>query len=560
MPKSLMQQSPISFGRISIYIITLLMGGCGIAYEYTFSKIASDLLGNSVQQWAIIIGLMMFCMGVGSDIQKYIKDQNLFDRFILFEVVLGIIGGFGPLFLIYIFGMSRDHFALVHYSLSIVIGLFIGLEIPILARINERFTPQLKLNLAGILRMDYIGAFIGACVWIFVLLRFFTITQVSLVLGIVNNTVAGIALIYFSQYASRKILLSSLVVSSITALGIGIIMAPTWTAYAEQKLFMHPIIFSKTTPYQHIVLTRNRSDIISCYINGHLQFSSSDEFIYHEFLVHPVMQIAEKKRRILILGGGDGLALREVLKYDQVEQVMLIDIDPQMTELARMNPYLKSLNEGSLDNAKVTVLKNKEFQPGSRKQVFIKNRARPLVNEFKPVAEVTVINMDADKFVEQATGTFDVVILDFPDPNSLELAKLYSQQFYRKVMEKMTRTGVMVQQSSSPFFTRKAFWCVGKTMKESGLSAIPFHENVPSFGEWGWWLACKQDYLPDKILKKRSMDLDSITVSTRYLIPPLLHASFYFGKNINEYQDCEPNTIFNNIIYNYYIEELHQYF
>lgn len=546
----------ITQSRWAIYGITFLMGGCGIAYEYTFSKIASDLLGNSVRQWAIIIGIMMFCMGVGSDIQKHIHDKKLFDRFIQFEVLLGILGGFGPIFLIITFGTSRDHFALIQYALTIGVGILIGLEIPVLARINERFTPQLRLNIGGILRMDYIGAFVGALAWVFILPRFFTIIQTGFILGLINNVIAGIALLYFVKLAKRKILLSVFVLISISALTIGVIKAPAWTAVAEQKLFMNPIVYSNSTPYQHIVITQHPSGDIRCYINGHLQFSSNDEYIYHELLVHPAMHISDIKKRVLILGGGDGLAVREVLKYSDVESITLVDIDPEMISIAMENPYIASLNRGSLKNAKIKIISNKEITPGGKEKLFYRNRARPLRRDFEPAKEVTVYTLDAAKFVAQAPGLYDVIIMDFPDPNSLELSKLYSKSFYHNVFRKLTRTGIIVQQSSSPYFTQKAFQCIGKTMKSAGFSALPFHENVPSFGEWGWWIGCKNEFMSEEQLKEKIMATDSLISETDYLTVPLLKASFNFGKNIKDYKEIKINSITNNVIFTYYIKEI----
>ena len=140
--------------RFLIYFLTFVMGACGIAYEYTLSKISSDLLGNSVQQWAVIIGLMMFFMGIGSDVQKYIRDRYVLDRFIVVELIQGLIGGFGPIALFYIFGANRDYFKVLQYLFIISIGLIIGLEIPLLMRVNERYTRELRINIGGILRSD----------------------------------------------------------------------------------------------------------------------------------------------------------------------------------------------------------------------------------------------------------------------------------------------------------------------------------------------------------------------------------------------------------------------
>ena len=543
-------------GKVVLYFVTFLMGGCGIAYEYTFSKVASDFLGNSVQQWAIIIGIMMFFMGVGADIQKYIKDRDIFDRFILFELLLGLVGGFGPLLLLYVFGHNRDYFALVQYSLTIITGLFIGLEIPILSRINERFSPELKLNIGGIIKMDYIGAFVGALVWVFLLPKLFSLIQTAIVLGLINNGVSLIALLYFRDLTKKRAVLTTLLSLSLILLSIGYIKAPQWTHYTEQWLFLDPIIASKTTPYQHIVVTRHRSGEFSCYINGHLQFYSGDEAIYHEFLVHPAMSIAPIKKKVLVLGGGDGLAVREILKYSDVDSVTLVDLDPEMTNFAKNNEYFTMLNRGSLTNGKVLTIKNGAISAGKEEELDYFNRTKGLTPEYDSSGVVSVINLDAARFLDQIKGLYDVIIIDFPDPNSLELSKLYSRGFYERVYKKLSRDGVMIQQSSSPVYTERAFSIIGKTMESAGFTAVPYHENVPSFGEWGWWIAKKNDRNSRESLAKELKSIDSLQVNVSYITPELIRGSLNFGKNILKFRDDSVNTIVNNVVFRYYISEL----
>jgi len=541
-------------GEISIiYLMTFIMGGCGIAYEYTFSKISSDLLGNSVHQWAITIGLMMFFMGIGSDLQKHISDKNLFDKFITFEILLGLIGGFGGMALLFTFGAFRDHYILLQYFLTISVGFLIGLEIPILTRINEQFAPDLKVNLGGVLRMDYIGAFAGALAWVFVLPKFFTLTQMGFVLGLFNLVTALLALIRFRAMASRQWLAFLCTGLSIAALAFGLVRAPTWTIDAEQELYYDPIIYSATTRYQHIVMTRSPNGQLYCYINGNTQFSSYDEHIYHEMLVHPAMLTARERARVLILGGGDGLALREILKYPDVEEVTLVDLDPGMTELARTQEDLVALNRGSLDSARVKILDNGALvdDPEASVTVFTPDQTKLFNDQFEAVAEVNLVNLDAARFVDQIDGLYDVIVIDFPDPNNLELAKLYSRFFYQRVTRLLSRGGVLVQQSTSPVYTREAFLCIGRTMAASGLDAAPYHENVPTFGEWGWWIARRADS-GERPIEEDLEEITAMPVPVRYVTPEIIRASLVFGLTELDTGQTEINTILNNIVFRYY--------
>ena len=541
--------------RAALYIMTFIMGGCGLAYEYTFSKLSSDLLGNSVYQWAITIGLMMFFMGIGSDLQKHLKDERLFDKFIIFEVMLGVVGGFGPIILLWIFGISRDHYVLIQYSLIISTGFLIGMEIPILARINEKFTSELKVNIGGILRMDYIGAFAGAVLWAMVFIPFFELTRIGFVLGTFNLIIAGLSILYFRDLAYRGRFLSWLVIICASALFCGWFMAPKWTAYAEQRLYMDKVVYSESSRYQHIVMTMGPTGELLCFINGNTQFSSFDEHIYHEFLVHPALAVAPSRKNVLVLGGGDGLAVREILKYDDVAHITLVDLDPEMTRLAAENPYLSKLNQGSLQSARLTILENNALIDAGPLVVTAGNQ-NAYGSEREPTATVQVLNLDASLFVDQIQGYYDVIIIDFPDPNNLELAKLYSKNFYRHVRSRLTPGGIMVQQATSPVFTREAFLCIGRTINASGLNALPFHENVPSFGEWGWWIATRDDGMPPHELKHRLQSVQSIDVPVRYITPELIRASLVFGKNSLKTKQNRINTITNNVIHIYYADNL----
>lgn len=530
-----------------------LMGGIGLAYEYTFSKLSSDLLGNSARQWAIIIAVMMLFMGIGADVQKYFQKQNLVDKLIASEVILGCLGGFGPLVLLYVFGVAPAFFTLWQYFFICSVGLLIGIEIPLVTRINEGYAKDLRYNLAKILKMDYIGSLFGALVWIFVLPRFVTLIEGAVVLGIASIVVAGITLVCFRrEVAHPRPLLGTIVVCSV-ALGLSLAKAQGWTLHAEQHIYRDRVVFTDTSPYQHMVLTQSRAGVITCYLNGHIQFKSEDEHIYHENLVHPAMSIAPRRDHVLVLGGGDGMAVREILRYPDVNAVTLVDIDPMMTDLAQNHPIFRTLNESSLANARTTVFETRAVSPAGPLEVYAPfQRAGRLQDETK-VADVQIMNLDAVRFIEEVPGTFDVIILDFPDPNSVELAALYSQQFFRSVANKLSADGILALQATSPYHAKEAFLCIGRTLGASGLGMVPYHDNVPSFGEWGWWIGGHDGVYGEQRLRRLLTDLPPLTVETQYLRSELVDASLVFGRGQLSTEYDEISTLSSPSIHKFYL-------
>lgn len=541
-------------GSLVLCLAMFIMGGCGLAYEYTFSRVASDLLGNSTRQWAIIIGVMLFFMGVGADLQKYLKDRRLLDKLILFEILLGLFGGFGPLSMLWAYGQWSHYYVPIQYCFISSVGLFIGLEIPLITRVNEAYSKDLRFNLASILKMDYIGSLCGALFWVFILPRFFTMVEMAFVLAFFTIMAAWVTLFYFRALVHYKTGLLALLLISTGVLAYSFANTREWTQYAEQYLFRDRIVFSKTTRYQHIVITQSRAGETSCYINGHLQFNSEDEYIYHENLVHPAMLTAQRRNRVLILGGGDGLALREVLKYPDVKEVTLVDLDPVMTDLAATNPYFVKMNQGSLASGRVHLIQNHALMESGTQKLMLLNQKSGFKRTGGDVAEIKILNIDAAKFVEQAAGRYDVIILDFPDPNTLELAKLYSRNFYEHVKKRLAVSGVLVQQSTSPIHAKEAFLCIGRTLAASGFSVVPYHDNVPSFGEWGFWMGGHASTRSPEKIRKELTEIASIPVTTRYLVPELIHASLVFGKDQLLSRNTDITTLTTSPVYHYYLQ------
>ncbi len=536
-----------------LYFSMFVMGGCGLAYEYTLSKMASDLLGNSTRQWAVIIGVMMFFMGVGADLQKYFSSHRLIEKLLLAQLLVGLAGGFGPIALLYVYGQWPEGYLLLQYALISGIGLLIGFEIPLLTRINQHSKQELGANLGGILKMDYVGALCGALGWVFILPLFFSIIETAFVLGLLTLSAALIALLYFRRLVSARWWFGGTLVAGLLSLGVGLVAADDWTSFSEQKLYRDRILVSKTTPFQHIVLTRSPSGDTALYINGHLQFHSFDEHIYHEHLVHPALSIAPRRRNVLILGGGDGLALREVLRYPDVETVTLVDIDPAMTELAAQHPALRAMNANSLASERVRIIPTAAVVAGEPISLQLPNH-RTRRASAEPGPTIRVMNIDAVRFLEQVPGLFDVILIDFPDPNAPELSKLYSLQFYELLRAKLATDGVFAQQSTSPVHASEAFLCIGRTLRAAGLTAVPYHDSIPSFGEWGWWIGSRDDRRSEAQLRQNMQDLEPFSVPTRYLTPELVGASLIFGRGQLETVETSINTVTRDAVYRYYLE------
>ena len=537
-----------------LHLNMFILGGNCLAFEYTLSKVSSDLLGDSVEQWSLTIAVMMFFMGIGSDYQKKITNKFLIDSFIFIESSICVIGALSPFIMLFGFAYTNQAFPLIHYTVIGVLGFLIGMEIPIILRMNEKNSESLKNNLSSLLKADYIGALFGAVVWTLVLRKFFTITEISMILSVSCFSIA--LLTYFIMkknlfYPKWQKLAFAMALMILTVLGINY---KNWVIYAEQRFFKDRIVFKETSPYQHLVLTESRNREISLYINGHLQFNSFDEHIYHENLVHPAMLVGKPMTRVLILGGGDGLALREVRKYQDVEEIVLCDLDPVMTKLASSNPLMRALNEDSFSDARLTNASN--FYKSDEQEVIITAKNELDTGSKGQTFKLKLVNMDARKFLEKAKGKFNKIIIDFPDPVSPNLASLYSKEFYRLLLTRLATDGVIVQQSTSVHHAKEAFLSIGRTMEHVGLNVLPFHAYVPSLGDWGYWLASISMKKEEMVEVIRNVKL--IPVATKYLNPESMRGSLVFGKNLLLSRYHTINTNLDSQIYRFYTEDYHR--
>lgn len=548
---------PINFASFLLCACMFASGACGIILEYIQASLASMILGNSFEQWAMVIGLMLFWMGFGSLIQSRISKSFLIYTFIGVETGLALAGGFSPT-LTYLAYSYTSHYILVLYFFVSFIGIMIGLEIPVIIRINNDFSRELSTNLGSILSADYIGSLMGSMLYVFVLLRFTSITEAAFLTAGANFFLAAVTFIYFSKKGliKKSLILPVIMVLTFSAVCFGYLNNRQWNIKLEQPLYDDPVIFSKTTRYQHITLTHDKAlDEVRLYLNGNLQFCSTDEQRYHEPMVHPVMNLAPIREKVLILGGGDGCALREVLKYKDVKEVLLVDLDSEMTELAVTLPILTQINQDAFKDARVVTFKGNGISPGIHKRVYMdtnrKTNLQPAATQ--KLADVRVMNVDADKYLSDVQGFFDIILIDLPDPSSPELTKLYATEFYKKVRLRLSQHGFMVVQATSPYLAKESYLCIGRTVESAGLSILPFHENVPSFGDWGWFIAFHPNLKKEKIVER--IDQLTINVPTRFITPEGFRSELVFGKGDLETEDKRINTLLDPALLSIYNHE-----
>lgn len=498
--------------EILLLLSVFVVATCGLIYELIAGTVASYLLGDSVTQFSTIIGCYLFAMGVGSWLSRYING-NLLAFFIRVEILIGLIGGCSAALLFVAFEHVAS-FRTLLYGTVFVIGTLVGIEIPILLRILAEKLEMRDL-VSKVFTFDYIGALFASLLFPLVLVPYLGLIKSAFFFGILNVLVAVWALYAIKVEIRHRALhkLGAFVV--LASLCVGFAASEKLMSLAEANAYPGQVIYAESTPYQRIVLTRQQEDI-RLYLNSNLQFSSKDEYRYHEALVHPVLSALKKRERVLIIGGGDGLALREVLRYEDVGHVTLVDLDPAMTRLFTGNDMLTALNGGALSSPRVTV---------HNMDAFLWLRQQPA---------------DAPKY--------DAVIIDLPDPSNFSVGKLYSLTFYRQLRGIVDAQGLVVVQSTSPLVARKSFWCVNNTLEAAGFRTAPYHALVPAFGDWGYVIAGFDPYEPPKSFPAGLRFINAESVKDLFRFPPDMARV-----------DTEINRLNDQVLVRYFDEEWSRY-
>lgn len=496
-----------------LFLNVIVIATCGLIYELLAGTLASYVLGDSVMQFSLIIGIYLSAMGVGSWLSGFL-DKDLAKRFVEIELAVAVVGGFSAPLLFLTFA-SVSYFNLILYGMVFTIGMLVGLEIPLLMRILKDELDFKKL-VARVLALDYAGALVASILFPIFLVPRLGLNRTSLLFGLLNAGV-GIWGTWLLENLINKRDVNILRIKGcviVVLLLIAFIKADTLTTLAEDALFVDNIIYAKSSSYQRIIVTKGKVGY-ALFLNGNLQFNSFDEYRYHEALVHPPMTaFGANPKRVLVLGGGDGLALREILKYPSVEYVQLVDLDPEMTSVSKHVPALGELNRHSFDDPKVHVT-----------------------------------NADAFVWLDSVEAEpFDVAIVDFPDPNNFALGKLYTTRFYNLLKKKLKNDSAVVIQTTSPLIARKSFWCIIKTLEASGFSVKPYQTTVPSFGVWGYALAKLEPFeTPSKLPE---------SIELKFLNNQTFASLFEFSADTDlPNEEIEINRLDNQALVRYYETE-----
>ncbi|NNB95239.1 polyamine aminopropyltransferase [Corallococcus exiguus] len=488
-----------------LFLTVLVIATCGLIYELIVGTLASYLLGDSITQFSTVIGGYLFAMGIGSYLSRFVE-RGVAQRFVEIELAVALVGGLCAPMLFLTFTLTSV-FPVVLYGSVLLIGTLVGLEIPLLLRILQ---DQLKFKdlVSQVLTFDYLGALAASVAFPLLLVPKLGLVRTSLLFGLLNAGVGLWSTWLLAPVLANPVRLRIKAVVLCAGLLVCFALGDRLTTFYEDQLYADDVVHATSSPYQRIIVTRGKRGF-SLFLNGNLQFASIDEYRYHESLVHPAMVRAQKVEHVLILGGGDGLAAREVLKYPDVKSVTLVDLDPAITGLAMNYAELAALNHHSMTHPKMRV-----------------------------------INTDAMQFLAEGANAWDVVIVDFPDPNNFALGKLYTTGFYKILKRHLSPGGVAVIQSTSPLFARRSFWCVETTLKAAGFWTQPYHALVPSFGEWGYVLVAQDQPgryrpLPEGLA---FLDEDTLEGLTRFSpdMSPL---------------PAEVNRLNNQVLVHYYEEE-----
>ncbi|MQY14196.1 Polyamine aminopropyltransferase [Streptomyces sp. RB5] len=444
-------------GRLLVLATVFVCAACGLVYELELVALASYLAGDSVTQASVVLSVMVFAMGAGSLLAKRLRPRAAV-AFGLMEGALALVGGMSAMGLYACFawlGQSRP--ALVAFSLAI--GVLIGAEVPLLMTLIQRIRRQDAGGaVADLFAADYVGALVGGLAFPFLLLPWLGQITSALATGAVNAAVGGAVVLWLfrrdmSPRARYALLAGNALV--LAALLTAATLAGPFEQAARRAVYGDAVRVALRTDVQEIVLTGRPGQPLALYLDGRLRVSERDEYRYHEALVHPAM--TGPHARVLILGGGDGLAAREVLRYPDVRSVTVVEPDPEVVRLARTDPRLSALNGKVYGDAR---LRSVTAEPFGWLRRSAPRRA------------------------------YDVIVADLGDPCGAAGMKLYSQEFYGLTRRALAPGGRLSVHAGSAGKRPRVYWTVTSTVRAAGFRTAGL--RVPSDrGDWGLVLAAR---------------------------------------------------------------------
>ncbi|MEV6393991.1 polyamine aminopropyltransferase [Streptomyces sp. NPDC051907] len=435
-------------GRFLVLAAVFVCAACGLVYELELVALASYLTGDSVTQASVVLSVMVFAMGLGSLLAKRLRCYAAVG-FGLLEAALALIGGCSAMVLFACFAwIGESRYALVGFSLAI--GVLIGAEIPLLMSLIQRISRRdAEGTVADLFAADYVGALVGGLAFPFLLLPWLGQLTGGLLTGAVNAAAGGGLVLWLFRRDLTARARGWLLVANLTVLAVlatAAVLVDDFERAARRAVYGDQVRVAVHTDVQEVVLTGDRNGPPDLFLNGRLRVSGRDEHRYHEALVHPAMR--GPHARVLVLGGGDGLAAREVLRYADVDRVTVVELDPVVVQLARTDPALSSLNGHAYRDPRLRV-----------------------------------VTADAFSWLRAPRETYDVVISDLPDPGITASAKLYSQEFYALASRILADDGRLVVHAGPLASRPHMFWTVDATLRAAGFGAAAYDASggrVPS--------------------------------------------------------------------------------
>ncbi|MGH3871119.1 MAG: polyamine aminopropyltransferase [Pseudonocardiaceae bacterium] len=489
-------------GRVLLLAAVAACAACGLIYELVLLTLSVNLTGGGITQTSLIVAGYVAALGVGALLAKPLL-AHAATVFVAVEILLGITGGLSAVALYVTFSFyGTSTWVLV--AATAVLGILVGAEVPLLMTLLQAGRGGVDAQSAGkvlanLNAADYAGALAGGLAWPFVLLPLAGQIRGAALTGMMNLVAAAVVAAFLLRAqlsrAARHGATAALLAAA-AVLGVLLVRSADIEVTARQRLYADPVVAAVQSDYQQIVVTERDGDV-RLYLDGDLQFSSLDEHRYTETLVHPAL--ARDPVRVLILGGGDGLAARDVLRHPSVREVVEVELDPAVIELA--DTRLADLNDGSLHDPRVRVVADDAFR-------WLRQRPAP---------------------------GFDAVIVDLPDPDTPALGRVYSTEFYGLVAAALNPGGLVAVQAGSPYSTPTAYWRTVSTVASAGLAVMPYHVHVPSFGDWGFVLAQIGGTPPELRISPSAPEL-------RFLDDAVLAAAAVFPRDRSP-QQLAPSTL-----------------
>ncbi|MFJ4336980.1 polyamine aminopropyltransferase [Streptomyces sp. NPDC088915] len=501
--------------RFPVLAVVFVCAACGLVYELELVALSSYLIGDSVTQASVVLSVMVFAMGLGSLLAKRLRCRAAVG-FGLVEAALALVGGCSAMVLYAAFAwFGESRYVVVAFSLAI--GVLIGAEIPLLMSLIQRTgrkgAPGEQDDAAGtvadLFAADYVGALVGGLAFPFLLLPWLGQLTGALVTGAVNAVAGGGLVLWVFRRdltARSRALLLAVNLGVLAVLATATVLVDDFEQAARRAVYGEHVRVAVHTDLQEVVVTGGPEGPPDLFLDGRLRVSGEDEYRYHEALVHPAMN--GPHARVLVVGGGDGMAVREVLHHPGVRSVTVVELDPGVVRLARTDPALARLNGRAFRDPRVRVVHEDAFH---------------------------WLRGAADRVRER----YDVVISDLPDPGITPSTKLYSEEFYGLVARVLDRSGRFAVHAGSVTDRPHTYWTVDSTLRAAGFATRPYSAGgrAPGFAagpdradraagtgpgpcDWGFLLAVPGDRPPVLGLapdgpRPRSLDADALAADAR---------------------------------------------